>query len=84
MLCMGCVMGWSSPVTVELEEMGWFSSMDSMWSGTLIPLGALVSLPIFGLIAVKFGRKAGGYFCGFMFVVCIILICNARKKIMSF
>lgn len=72
MFCLGCSMGWSSPVVNQLEKTHWFSESDATWSGTLIPLGCLVSLPLFGFISANFGRKPGGYFCGLMFLVRIV------------
>lgn len=69
MFCFGCAIGWTSPTVEKLESSGFFTPQQANLSGSLVSIGALLALPIFGFISTKFGRKAGGYFTGIVFVV---------------
>jgi predicted MFS family arabinose efflux permease len=60
----GTAMGWSSPALPELTNSHELTEGQAAWAGGMLPLGAMVSLPIFGYMARTKGRKPAAYFVG--------------------
>lgn len=68
-LSFGTCMGWSSPAFVDLKKSHDLSDDELAWAGGLLPLGCLVSLPIFGYLVRTKGRKPAAHIIGIPLIV---------------
>lgn len=84
---MGTVLSWSSPAIPDIKEdrgsnIGTLTSEQESWVGSILPLGALVSGPITGLLIDKIGRKTSMLILSAPFVLGWLLIAFAQNLAM--
>ncbi|XP_046418828.1 facilitated trehalose transporter Tret1-like [Neodiprion virginianus] len=82
----GTMVGWTSPMTPQLQSdnppvgVEPMSDEGASWLGGSLCVGGLLGTPLFGMMAEKFGRKTAGYLVAMPYGICWLVTIFAQDQ----